>query len=411
MPPAVSLARLSPRRASPTPRSAVGPTPAFASVEIFDSIEAAREVWAEIAKIAPASPYQDFDFARLWLETVGAARRVAAMIVVARDRAGEVAALLPLGASSLGPLRLAAFLGGKDANFNLGLFRPSAAWRSEDIEALLAAAARLARPRVDAFLFANQPREWQGAANPLAGAPGQPSPSSAYKSALPRDFDLWRDAHASREAQKKLRKKANRLEALGPLAHRRAAARGEVERFLGAFLAQRRARMRALGVSDAYDSAEAQAFLERLALCGLVEGAPRLELHALFVGDRVVATFGALSAGDRLSGLFISYDSDPEIARSSPGELLVQAVVRDAIGRGFTSFDLGVGEARYKEEWCEIVEPLFDSALGVTRLGQAAASGFLVRQRLKGRVKRSPRLLALARRLDALTHRLRRAPA
>ncbi len=401
MPPAASLARPSPRCAAPAPRAAAGPTRAFASVETFDSIEAAHGAWAEIARIAPASPYQDFDFARLWLETVGAARRVEPMIVVARDRVGEVAALLPLGACSLGPLRLAAFLGGKDANFNLGLFKPGIAWRSEDVEALLAAAAQAARPRVDAFLFVNQPRQWQGAANPIAVAPSQPSPSFAYKSALPRDFAIWRDAHASKQAQKKLRKKVKRLEAMGPLAHRRAADPDEVERFLGAFHAQRRARMRALGIADPNESAEAQAFVKRLALCGLAEGAPRLELHALALADRVVAAFGALSAGDRLSGLFISYDSDAKIARSSPGELIVHAVVREAIARGFSTFDLGVGEARYKDEACEAEDELFDSAFAFTALGRVAALAFKLKQRAKRRIKRSPRLLALFRRLRA----------
>jgi CelD/BcsL family acetyltransferase involved in cellulose biosynthesis len=392
---------LPPRRAAPAPRAAASRPRAFAYVDVFEQIEAARGPWAEIAKIAPASPYQDFDFARLWLETVGAARRVKPMIVVARDRVGAVAALLPLGAFSQGPLRLAAFLGGKDANFNLGLFRPGIAWPPQEIAALLAAAARLAQPRVDAFLLVNQPREWQGTANPLAGAPGQPSPSFAYKSALPRDFAVWRDAHASKEAQKKLRKKVKRLEAMGPLLHRRAADPDEVERFLTAFHAQRRARMRALGIADAYESAEARAFLRRLALCGLAEGAPRLELHALFVADRIVATFGALSAGDRLSGLFLSYDCDREIARSSPGELIVHAMVREAIARGLKTFDLGVGEARYKDDACEAEEALFDSAFPCTAFGRVAALAFKLKQPAKRRIKRSPRLLALFRRLRA----------
>jgi CelD/BcsL family acetyltransferase involved in cellulose biosynthesis len=406
LPPVASLACLSPPRAAPALCAAADSTRAFAFVEVFDSIEAARGPWAEIAKVAPASPYQNFDFARLWLEAIGAARRVEPMIVVARDEANKISALLPLAAYSRGPLRLAAFLGGKDANYNLGLFRPAAAWRKEDVAALLAAAAQLARPRVDAFILVNQPREWQGAANPLATAPRQPSPSFAYKSALPRDFAVWRDAHASKEAQKKLRKKAKRLEAMGPLVHRRAADPDEVERVLTAFHAQRRARMRALGIADAYDSAEAQAFVKRLALCGLAEGAPRLELHALFVGDRIVATFGALSAGDRLSGLFISYDCDAEIARSSPGELMVQAVVREAIARGFATFDLGVGEARYKDDACEAAEALFDSAFAVTALGRAAALAFKLKQRAKRRVKRSSRLLALFTRLRAAARRL-----
>ena len=400
MPPASASARPSaPRRAAPAPRAAVGAARAFAFVETIDRVEAAREAWTEIAGVAPASAYQGFDFSRIWLETVGAARGVAPMIVVARDEAGRVAALLPLGAFSFGPLRLAAFLGGKDANFAMGLFRPGIAWPPEEIAALLAAAARLAAPRVDAFLFINQPRNWQGTPNPIAAAPNQPSPSFAYKSALPGDFAIWRDAHASKEAQKKLRKKAKRLEAMGPLAHRRAANSGEVDRVLDAFHEQKRARLRSLGIADAYEAAEARSFLRRLALCGLAEGAPRLELHALFVAERIVATFGALSAGDRLSGLFLSYDGDPEIARSSPGELIVHAAVREAIERGFATFDLGVGEARYKDEACEASEELFDSAFAVTPLGRVAALAFKAKQSAKRRIKQSPGLFALFRRL------------
>lgn len=397
MPSATALRRLSPSPSRAAARREAGP---FASVNVFDTIEAAREAWREMARVAPASPYQDFEFARIWVEAFGATRRVTPMIVVARDEAGAVTALLPLGRFSRGPFRIAVFLGGRDANFAMGLFRPGVAWPPEAIEALLAAAAQASAPRVDAFLFANQPLDWQGAPNPLAGAPRQPSPSFAYKSALPADYALWRDAHASKDSQKKLRKKAKRLEAMGSLAHRRAADGADADRILAAFQAQKSARMRMLGIPDAYECQEAHAFLTRLAHCGLAEGAPRLELHALAVGERIVATFGALSGRDRLCGLFLSHECDPEISRSSPGELIVQAVARDAIARGFATFDLGVGEARYKDDVCEATEELFDSAFGVTPLGRVAALAFKARQRLKRRIKKSPRLLDLARRLS-----------
>ena len=62
---------------------------------------------------------------------------------------------------------------------------------------------------------------------------------------------------------------------------------------------------------------------------------------------------------------------------------MVQAVVADAIARGFAEFDLGVGEARYKDEACEIVEPLFDSAFAVTLKGRLAAWAFLAARRAK----------------------------
>ena len=112
-----------------------------------------------------------------------------------------------------------------------------------------------------------------------------------------------------------------------------------------------------------------------------------LELHTLSHGDRIIAVFGALPGAERLSGLFIGHDGDPEIARSSPGEIMVQAVVADAIARGFAEFDLGVGEARYKDEACEIVEPLFDSAFAVTLKGRLAAWAFLAARRAKRAVE------------------------
>ena len=389
----------------PASRQSAATTRAFTDVEIFASVAAAHDAWAEIAPLAGASPYQGYDFTRSWAETAGVAHGVAPLIVVARDAAGAAVALLPLGAGDFGPLRLARFLGVKDLNFNLGLFRRQDVWRPSDVIALLAAAARAAQPRIDAFLFVNQPREWLGAPNPLVGLRSQPSPCLAYKSALPEDFSLWLTAHASRDAQKKLRKKAKHLEAMGPVAHRRAADPVEAARLIDAFFIQKSERMRELGLVNAFDDAEAREFLVRFADCGRAAGSPDLELHGLFVGDRIAATFGALVGGDRVSGLFVSNDNDREIARNSPGELIIQAAVRDAIARGFKTFDLGVGEADYKCKTCEAGELLFDTAFAVTLIGRLAAWAFLAAQRAKRSVKRSPRLKALYGRLRRLRDR------
>jgi CelD/BcsL family acetyltransferase involved in cellulose biosynthesis len=365
----------------------------FARVEVFATVGDAGPAWGQIAQSASASPYQSFAFASAWFATIGAAEGASPLIVVARNDAGAPVALLPLARTQRGPLRLAGFLGGKDANFNLGLFRTGLAWSAADVAALFAEAARLAQPRIDAFLLSNQPLQWRDVANPLAELAHQPSPSFAFKSALPAEFAIWLDAHASKDAKKKMRKKRARLEAIAPLVHSRAAGRDEIERALDAFNVMRRARVAALGLPDPYASDAAEDFLAILA----DEGA--LELHALKLGDRIIAVFGALAGAHRLSGLFIANDGDAEIARSSPGEMMVQAVVADAIARGFCEFDLGVGEARYKDEACEAVEPLFDSAFGVSARGRLAAWAFLAGQRAKRAIKQSPRLKALHTRL------------
>jgi CelD/BcsL family acetyltransferase involved in cellulose biosynthesis len=380
------------RPRSPPPTTEVAGRP-FARVEVFDAIGDAGPAWGQIAPSASASAYQSFTFAGAWFATIGAAEGAAPLIVVARNDAGAPVALLPLARSRRGPLRLATFLGGKDSNFNLGLFRAGLAWSAADVAALLAEAARRAEPRIDAFLLSNQPLQWRGVDNPLAGLERQPSPSFAFKSALPAEFTHWLDVHASKEAKKKMRKKRARLEAIAPLVHTRAAGRDEIERALDAFNIMRRARVATLGLPDPYGSDAAEEFLARLA----EEGA--LELHALNLGGRIIAVFGALASAHRLSGLFIANDGDPEIARSSPGEIMVQAVVADAIARGFSEFDLGVGEARYKDEACEAVEELFDSAFGASARGRLAAWAFLAARRAKRAIKQSPRLKALHARL------------
>ena len=351
----------------PAPPRAAAPARPFARVEAYETLEDARPAWAALADSVSASPYQSFDFARIWFAGLGTASGATPLIVVARDDADTPVALLPLARVARGLLRLAAFFGAKDSNFNLGLFRPDREWSRDDLDVLFAEAARCARPRIDAFLLVNQPLSWRGFANPLAAAPRQPSASYAYATALPGDYSAWLDAHASKDAKKKMRKK--------------------------------RARLEAIGVRDPYASPAAHDFLATLA------HDKTLELHTLFHGDRIIAVFGALPGIDRLCGLFIAHDSDPEIARSSPGEIIVQAVVADAITRGFVEMDLGVGEARYKDDWCEIVEPLFDSAFGFGPLGAVAAGLFLARQRLKRRIKGSPQLLAGVRRALACFRR------
>ena len=180
---------------------------------------------------------------------------------------------------------------------------------------------------------------------------------------------------------------------MGPLTHLRASGADEARAVIDAFLPQKRARMHALGLPNEFDGEPTVALLTRLSGGG---DAPVLELHALRVDERIIATFAGFSDGVRLSGLFLSHDMDPAVAASSPGELLIMEVVRDAIERGLAAFDLGVGEARYKNECCEITEALFDSALPISVAGRVAAAAFLGARRMKQRLKQSPRLFRIA---------------
>jgi CelD/BcsL family acetyltransferase involved in cellulose biosynthesis len=373
----------------------------FARCEVFDDIEAARAPWAEMDELGCASPYQGFGFVEAWVLTTGRARAIVPMIVVGRDNAGRVNALLPLGRSRRSGVWTAEFLGGADANFKMGLFRAGLDIESRAIVGLLRLAARMTTPHVDLFWLTNQPLSWQGGLNPMAATRHRPSPSFGHKTALTKDFDGWFKSHHSKDARRKLKKKLSKLNELGKVSHIVARDSGSARKILAAFMVQKRGRMHALGAPNVYEEPHTAQFFE-MAATKIVRGSPILELHALMSDERIVATFGALAHTDRFCGMLISYDSDPKTSRCSPGQLLILEVIRDLSARGVATFDLGVGEARYKDANCEAEEPLFDAAIAVTTVGLIFGECALLRQRVKRWVKRTPWVWRLA---DAVRRR------
>jgi CelD/BcsL family acetyltransferase involved in cellulose biosynthesis len=242
----------------------------------------------------------------------------------------------------------------------------------------------------------------------MAALARQPSPSFGHKSALARDFGAWLASHYSKDGQKKLRKKARRLNEIGRASHIVAQDEATARAILAAFQRQKEARTQAVGGPNAYESPETARFFEIAATKNLPRQAQVVELHALMSGERIVATFGGLRQAGRFCGMFISYDIDPEVARCSPGQLLVVETIRDLTARGFSTFDLGVGEGRYKDENCEAEEPLFDAAVAVTATGWAFRAAALLQRRAKRWIKQTPWAWTLADRLRRRSGFLRR---
>jgi len=374
-----------------------GAARAFAAFDVFRDPRDAGDAWAEIYADGLATPYQSLDFVELWLRTIGRAQKLEPLIVVIRDERGRTTALLPLAVRSRPGLRIAEFVGGKHANFHMGVFRAGLAVDRAEVADLLRRVARA--ERLDAFFFTNQPQTWRGSANPFAALGGQPSPSFAHATQIRGDFADWFAAHYSKSAQKKLRKKIRRLETLGPVSSSVARDDAAAREALAAFFAQKEARAKAAGVANDFSDRAAVQFLETAAHDGLAAGRAMIELRVLRCGERIVAVFGGMAHARRYCGIVTSYDQDVEIARSSPGEWLILDIVRDLHDRGFQMFDLGVGEARYKDVCCEIREPLFDAALAFTAKGRLASIGFTLARRAKRWIKRRPWAWSLAQRL------------
>jgi len=187
------------------------------------------------------------------------------------------------------------------------------------------------------------------------------------------------------------------------VAHRIARTSDEMDQILAAFLDQKRARSLATGLDNPFEAAPVQDFLRAACRAGLAESRPAIELHALVAGERVAAVFGAAVDDERCCGMFISFDGDPAVSRSSPGELLLIHVIAAQCQAGRKTFDLGVGEATYKSLFCDEPEPLVDLTLPITSKGRLYAFAADSAIGLKRVLKQNP---ALWRAVTALRKRL-----
>ncbi len=382
-------------------RSAPGAFPML-TAEILPGLGAAEALWRafEAAPDCCASPYQRFAWTSAFLHETGAAAQ--ARVAILRDQAGRVRMLMPLVVQRRHGLTLARSVGDTHANYHLPLFtRDTAALSSEDVHAALVAAG--AGAGIDAFAFSHQPRLWEGTPNPLARG-GEPEASDAYGLVLGPDPESTLKRVFSADARKKLRSKEKRLiEALGEIAYHRAADGEEARAILSAFYRQKAARFAGMGILDPYAPEAIRRFLERAAS----GDEPAMEVHALRVvaTGRVLAVFGGAVNAIRYSGMMTSFEADPEVSRFSPGDLLLHHLVREQTARGRMSFDLGVGEARYKASICDETIALVETVWPVSLRGHAFALIRTGLTRLKRRVKGDPRLFAAASRIRSVLRR------
>lgn len=360
----------------------------IAKIDIFRRPEQVRAEWEELSAIAAISPYQSYPFLSAWADTVGREQQLDPFIVVARNDTGRPRALLPLAIDARGPLRIATLLGGRESNFGLALLHPDARFEEKDLRALLLAAARYASDGPDLYYFRNQPRRFDGVENPLAFKDARPSASAAYGTSLPETQEEL-TARFSKDTRKKLRKKANRLAELGELRYEHCATGERAQEIMRVLIAQKSARFAEMGIDSLFESAGMRDLACRLLAA---EGEGQIELHALSAGDRMVATYAGFVRDGRFSAMLNSYDMDETISRSSPGDLLLHALMDDLVARGKTHFDLGAGEARYKNSVCDEIIELCDSLVPVTAKGAIAAPILGLFLHAKRRAKQTPTL-------------------
>lgn len=374
------------------------------------SLEAAEAGWRQLEARGAVTPYQCFDWVAAYSRHALAADRAKPAIVAVTSSSGRPLAILPFAVRQARGMRTVSFIGGKHANFHMGVFERSfmAELDAEGARQILEQAAA-AIGRVDAFILHYQPLAWDGITNPFALLNAQPSPSQAYKLPMLADCEATLQNSMSSHARKKHKNKRARFAELGPSRMFVAETDAEKERILEAFLRQKTMRFAEMGVPDVFAEPGLRRFLRTAS--GLDGGREALCLAALELNGVLVATYVGARAQGRFTGMATSFEPDPAIMKVSPGEILLVELIRHECRTGTKVFDLGVGEARYKATICNQTEDLADSFVAMSARGRLAADLSRLAQKAKGAIKKSPLLYSVMMRIGRMRQPVKPQPS
>jgi CelD/BcsL family acetyltransferase involved in cellulose biosynthesis len=371
-------------------------TTRISRVEIFEELGQAESVWRDLEDQQHFfTPFQRFDFLRPWQQLVGERAGKRPFIVVAFDGERRPLVLLPLTIGESFSSRIAAFMGGKHATFNMGLWNRDFAKTATraDLDAVLSAIGE--RTAVDVLTFFQQPLKWQNQPNPLALLPHQPSVNDCplmtiSPDAVPTD----RISHSLR---RRLSSKERKLKNLAGYRYSVAAGDAEIKRLLDAFFRIKPQRMAAQKLPNVFAEAGVEDFIREACMTRLA-GGRAIDIHALECDDEVIAIFAGVADDRRFSMMFNTYTIS-ENSRYSPGLILVRNIIDHYAERDCRSLDLGVGSDDYKRLFCKSSEPIFDCFVPLSSRGKIAAAAMSGVNRIKYLVKHTPALLPAARRL------------
>lgn len=336
---------------------------------------------------AQMTPFQASGWLRHYLEAHGQQGQLRIIRLVTP---GGAEILLPLQVESRAGLKIGTKVGDAHASYFVpGLSAAVPPLSRAELVPALRQAARAAG--IDALTFPDMLPHWRGQKNPLMALAPRMAPNDAAFLALGDDAQALLDFLLDRDARKKLRAKSARLAELGALEARWMESAADIEGALALFFFWKSQQFSARGMTDPFADEGVRRFLVR-AVHDPQEG---LRLFALCIQNRPVAVIGGAMQGGHFAGMFTAYDPRPDIAKHSPGEVMLQALIPALITAGCRGFDLGAGDARYKSRFCPEKQTLYDTALGITASGRAYALLWRWIRRAKGRFKRSPRLMAL----------------
>jgi CelD/BcsL family acetyltransferase involved in cellulose biosynthesis len=275
----------------------------IAEVDLLADLDQAETVWRSLGDQHHFStPYQRFDFLRLWQQLVGAREGLRPLIVIAYDRDRVPLLLLPLVLKEGWGIRTVHFMGGKHATFNMALWNREFAAVATRADLNILFAAIRERSGADFLAFNQQPLTWQDFPNPMSLLPRQPSVNDCpMMTIVPGAPAAARVSHSMRQ---RLKSKERKLKALPGYRYHVATSDSDINRLLDAFFRIKPQRMAEQKLPNVFAEPGVENFIRDACMTPLSGGGRVIEIHALESEGDAIALFAGVADGYRFSMMF-----------------------------------------------------------------------------------------------------------
>ena len=367
----------------------------IAAVDICGDLGQAEAVWSALEPQF-STPFQRFDFLSPWLRQVGERENLLPFIVIAYDAERRPLLLLPLAISHRRGIRIASFMGGKHATFNMALWQRGFAATATEADLVALVSGIREHAAADVLALVQQPQSWHGCSNPMMLLPNQPSANDCPL--LTMAPDAAAGELIANSLRRRLGSKERKLQKLPGYRYYVASSQSEITRLLDWFVAVKPLRMAEQKLPNVFAEPGVQQFIRDACMAELGDGSHAIDIHAIETDDEVLAMFAGVADGHRFSMMFNTYTMSAN-SKYSPGLILMRDIIDHYAGQGYRALDLGIGSDDYKRLFCKDDEPIFDSFIPLSQRGKLAAGVMSGVNRTKRLVKHNPALLEMAQKL------------
>jgi CelD/BcsL family acetyltransferase involved in cellulose biosynthesis len=370
------------------------------NLKFATDISTLESAWRAIEATSNNYAYQTYDWISCWYEHLGHELTISPCPVLIETSAAEPLLILPLGIQQRGPVACLIWLGGELADYHTALFSDKALqYLQPKTFAQLWQRICAELPSFDAIMLEKQPATIDGKPNPFIFTNSTPHSCSAHSTKLAGSLEEFVASKRSSRWRSTERRKERRLADAGVLKFIVASEPEDISRILPAMIRQKSRSYNEMGVPDLFADHGHVGFVSDLTNKLAKQG--KVILCALLIGDRISATTWGLVHKNRYYYLLPTYEQD-ELTRFSPGNLALRHLFGWCLENGIETFDFTAGDEQYKLSWSDQTLVLQDYFVGVTLRGHIYCSCMRVLRTIKRRIKNSPGLFSLAKRIRTL---------